>query len=54
MIDYNQEYITYQVYKRNTGKYLLIFYREDSVLCRYKCSLTVDTLKELNMAVAMP
>lgn len=51
MIDYNQEYITYQVYRRNTWKYVLIFYREDSVLCRYKCSLTVDTLKEVREAI---
>ena len=51
MIDYNQEHITYQVYRRNTGKYVLIFYREDSILCRYKCSLTVDTLKEVKEAI---
>nr|DAQ38203.1 MAG TPA: hypothetical protein [Caudoviricetes sp.] len=30
MIDYNPiEYVTYQVYRRNTGEYVLVFYRED-------------------------
>lgn len=52
MIDYNPiEYVTYQVYRRNTGEYVLVFYREDFVLCRYKCSLTVDTLKEVKEAI---
>jgi hypothetical protein len=52
MIDYSPiEYVTYQVYRRNTGEYVLVFYREDFALCRYKCSLTVDTLREVKEAI---
>lgn len=52
MIDYNPiEYVTYIVYRRNTGEYVLVFYHEDFAFCRYKCSLTVDTLREVKEAI---
>lgn len=42
MIDYNPvEYVTYQVYRRNTGEYVLVFYREDGCpYCGYKGCLS--------------